>query len=38
MALPPGELRQESQVLLQDFTRLKARSFRGMWLTLWVRR
>jgi mannosyltransferase len=37
-ALPPGELRQESQVLLQDFTRLKARNYRGMWVTLWVRR
>jgi len=34
----PAPMRTESQVLLQDFTRLKARSYRGMWLTLWVRR
>jgi mannosyltransferase len=37
-SLPAGALRQESQVLLRDFSRLKARSYRGMWLTLWVRR
>jgi mannosyltransferase len=37
-ALPAGALREESQVLLQDFMRLRARSYRGMWLTLWVRR
>jgi mannosyltransferase len=37
-ALPAGALRAESQVLLQDFIRLKARGYRGMWLTLWVRR
>jgi mannosyltransferase len=37
-ALPAGPMRAESQVLLQDFIRLTARSYRGMWLTLWVRR
>jgi len=37
-SLPAGALRQESQVLLRDFTRLKTRGYRGMWLTLWVRR
>jgi mannosyltransferase len=36
--LPAGAMRAESQVLLQDFTRVTARSYRGMWLTLWVRR
>jgi len=37
-ALPAAALREESQVLLQDFMRLRAQSYRGMWLTLWVRR
>jgi mannosyltransferase len=37
-ALPAGAMRTESQVLLQDFIRVTARSYRGMWLTLWVRR
>ena len=37
-ALPAGPVRAESQVLLQDFIRVTARSYRGMWLTLWVRR
>jgi mannosyltransferase len=37
-ALPAGAMRQESQLLLQDFSQVKARSYRGMWLTLWVRR
>ena len=36
--LPAGPMRTESQVLLQDFIRVTARSYRGMWLTLWVRR
>jgi mannosyltransferase len=36
--LPAGEMRQESQVLLQDFTRAELRGYKGMWLTLWVRR
>jgi mannosyltransferase len=36
--LPAGELRDESRVLLQDFVRVKARGYRGMWLTLWIRR
>jgi mannosyltransferase len=34
----PAAMRAESQVLLQDFIRLAARSYKGMWLTLWVRR
>jgi hypothetical protein len=38
LVLPTGGPREESQVLLHDFIRLKARSYRGMWLTLWVRR
>jgi mannosyltransferase len=38
LALPSGALRQESQVLLRDFTLVRARSYRGMWLTLWTRR
>jgi mannosyltransferase len=38
LALPAGELRDESRVLLQDFTRVRVRSYRGMWLTLWIRR
>ncbi len=33
----PAPMGQESRLLLRDFTRLKTRSFRGMWLTLWVR-
>ncbi len=37
-ALPAGTMRQESQVLLRDFTRVKQRGYRGMWLTLWIRR
>jgi mannosyltransferase len=36
--LPAGAMRAESQVLLQDFIRLAVRSYKGMWLTLWVRR
>ncbi len=36
--LPAAALREESQVLLQDFIRVKVRSYRGMWLTLWIRR
>jgi mannosyltransferase len=34
----PGAMRQESQLLLRDFTRVRMRGYRGMWLTLWVRR
>jgi mannosyltransferase len=37
-ALPAGALREESQLLLQDFTRVETRGYRGMWLTLWIRR
>jgi mannosyltransferase len=37
-SLPAGQARQESVVLLQDFTRTVTRGYRGMWLTLWVRR
>jgi len=35
--LPPGPMQQESTVLLQYFTRTFVRSYKGMWLTLWVR-
>jgi len=34
----PTPMRQESQLLLRDFTRVRTRGYRGMWLTLWVRR
>jgi mannosyltransferase len=37
-SLPAGILRQESDVLLQNFTRTAARAYRGMWVTLWQRR
>jgi mannosyltransferase len=37
-AWPAGPMRAESQVLQQDFIRLGARSYKGMWLTLWARR
>jgi mannosyltransferase len=37
-ALPPGALRAESQLLLHDFTLVRTQGYRGMWLTLWVRR
>jgi mannosyltransferase len=36
-ALPAGALREESQLLLQDFTRVRTQGYRGMWLTLWIR-
>jgi mannosyltransferase len=36
--LPARTLREESLVLERDFTRVVLRSFKGMWLTLWVRR
>jgi mannosyltransferase len=36
--LPAGELREESQALLQYFVRVRVRGYRGVWLTLWVRR
>jgi mannosyltransferase len=38
LTMPPGALHAESQLLLQDFTLVKTRGYRGMWLTLWVRR
>ena len=36
-ALPAGPVRDESMVLLRDFSRVAARGYRGMWVTLWVR-
>ena len=36
--LPAGLLREESLVLRHDFRRVVARGYRGIWLTLWVRR
>jgi mannosyltransferase len=35
---PAGPLREESDVLLSDFSRAIERHYKGMWLTLWVRR
>jgi mannosyltransferase len=37
-SLPAGPMQQESVVLLRYFTRTVVRGYRGMWLTLWVRR
>jgi mannosyltransferase len=37
-ALSAQPLHEESRVLLQDFIRVRVRSYRGMWLTLWIRR
>jgi mannosyltransferase len=34
----PGPKRQESLILLRYFTRTAVRGYKGMWLTLWVRR
>jgi mannosyltransferase len=34
--LPAGALREESQVLMQDFTRVELRGYQGVWLTFWV--
>ena len=36
-SLPAGQLRDESLVLLHNFTRIFVHGYRGMWLTLWVR-
>jgi mannosyltransferase len=36
--LPAGLLREESLVLRHDFTRVVVRGYRGIWVTLWVRR
>jgi mannosyltransferase len=37
-SLTAGPMQQESVVLLHYFTRTVVRGYRGMWLTLWVRR
>jgi mannosyltransferase len=37
-SLPAGPVREESAVLLRYFTRVEARGWRGVWVTLWVRR
>jgi mannosyltransferase len=37
-SLPAGILREESGVLLRNFTRTAAVAYRGMWVTLWQRR
>jgi mannosyltransferase len=34
----PGALREESQVLMQDFSQAGVRGYQGVWLSLWVRR
>jgi mannosyltransferase len=36
-SLPAGPVRDESAVLLRDFSRVAARAYRGMWVTLWLR-
>jgi len=36
--LPAGLLREESLVLWRHFTRVRVRGYRGVWLTLWIRR
>ena len=36
--LPAGMLREESLVLQDDFTQVVVRSYKGIWLTLWIRR
>jgi mannosyltransferase len=38
MRLQAGTLRDESLLLQHDFRRAVVRSFKGIWLTLWVRR
>jgi hypothetical protein len=35
---PAGSLREESGVLQDDFSRAVERPYKGVWLTLWVRR
>jgi hypothetical protein len=37
-SLPAGAARDESMVLLRDFSRVAAHGYRGMSVTLWVRR
>jgi mannosyltransferase len=37
-ALQAGTLREESLLLRHDFRRAVVRSFKGIWLTLWIRR
>jgi mannosyltransferase len=36
-SLPAGPMRDESVVLLRDFSRAAVRGYRGMWVTLWLR-
>ncbi len=36
-SLPAGPVRDESAVLLRDFSQVAARAYRGMWVTLWLR-
>jgi hypothetical protein len=31
-------LREESLVLQEDFTQVAVHSYKGIWLTLWIRR
>ena len=37
-SLPTVLLRKESQVLASDFTKVAQRHFRGIFVTLWLRR
>ena len=36
--LPAGPMRDESEVLLRDFSQITVHGYRGIWVTLWVRR
>jgi mannosyltransferase len=36
--LPAGPVREESMVLKQDFTQIAVKSYRNVWVTLWLRR
>jgi hypothetical protein len=36
--LPAGTLRGESLLLRHDFARAVVRSYKGIWLALWIRR
>jgi len=36
--LPAGAQRKESLLLLRQFTRVTVRGYKGIWLTLWIRR
>ena len=37
-SLPAGAIREESMVLQRDFSRTAVEGWRGVWVTLWLRR